>query len=137
MKIAIYQIAIERDENRLAFQSLNHIISVSNGRVPAKLYDCVFAGEVSAQTLEDIFYVFNMEHPSGYKGRSLSVSDVVEIFLASGESEFYYCEPIGFKRIRFERSKPNAERKINQALQHKQEASNYRRLLWPKRRISQ
>lgn len=90
MKIAIYQIAIERDENRLAFQSLNHIISVSNGRVPAELYDCVFAGEVSAQTLEDIFYVFNMEHPSGYKGRSLSVSDVVEIFLASGGSEFYY-----------------------------------------------
>lgn len=39
----------------------------------------------------------------GYKGRSLSVSDVVEIFLASGESEFYYCEPIGFKRIRFEK----------------------------------
>lgn len=73
MKIAIYQIAIERDENRLAFQSLNHIISVSNGRVPVELYDCVFAGEVSAQTLEDIFYVFNMEHPSGYKGRSLSV----------------------------------------------------------------
>lgn len=90
MKIAIYQIAMERDENRLAFQSLNHIISVSNGRVPAELYDCVFAGEASAQTLEDIFYVFNMEHPSGYKGRSLSVSDVVEIFLASGGSEFYY-----------------------------------------------
>ena len=106
MKIAIYQIAIERDENRLAFQSLNHIISVSNGRVPAELYDCVFAGEVSAQTLEDIFYVFNMEHPSGYKGRSLSVSDVVEIFLASGGSEFYYCEPFAL-----ERGKPNAERK--------------------------
>ena len=84
-------------------QRLNHIISVSNGRVPAELYDCVFAGEVSVQTLEDTFYVFNMEHPSGYKGRSLSVSDVVEIFLASGESEFYYCEPIGFKRIRFEK----------------------------------
>ena len=62
-----------------------------------------FLGGVSAQTLEDIFYVFNMEHPSGYKGRSLSVSDVVEIFLASGGSEFYYCEPIGFKRIRFEK----------------------------------
>lgn len=57
MKIAIYQIAIERDENRLAFQSLNHIISVSNGRVPAELYDCVFAGEVSAQTLEDMICV--------------------------------------------------------------------------------
>ena len=108
MKIAIYQIAIERDENRLAFQSLNHIISVSNGRVPAELYDCVFAGEVSAQTLEDIFYVFNMEHPSGYKGRSLSVSDVVEIFLASGGSEFYYSGSSGFA---LKRSKPNAEHK--------------------------
>ena len=65
MKIAIYQIEIERDENRLAFQSLNHIISVSNGRVPVELYDCVFAGEVSAQTLEDIFYVFNMRPATG------------------------------------------------------------------------
>ena len=83
MKIAIYQIVIERDENRLAFQSLNHIISVSNGRVPAELYDCVFAGEVSAQTLEDIFYVFKMDHTSGYKVRSLSVADVEEIILAS------------------------------------------------------
>ncbi|MFR7742986.1 MAG: YodL domain-containing protein [Acutalibacteraceae bacterium] len=89
MKIAIYQIAIERDENRLAFQSLNHIISVSNGPSPAELYDCVFAGEVSAQTLEDIFYVFNMELslPVTKGGRS-PVSDVVEIFLASGGSEF-------------------------------------------------
>lgn len=111
MKIAIYQIAIERDENRLAFQSLNHIISVSNGRVPAELYDCVFAGEVSAQTLEDIFYVFNMEHPSGYKGRSLSVSDVVEIFLASGGSEFYYCGQSGSSGFALKRSKPNAEHK--------------------------
>ena len=99
MKIAIYQIAIERDENRLTFQNLNHIISVSNGRVPAELYDCVFAGEVSAQTLEDIFYVFNMEHPSGYKGRSLSVSDVVTVS-QSGSSGFA-----------LERGKPNAEHK--------------------------
>lgn len=113
-----------------------YIISVSNGRVPAELYDCVFAGEVSAQTLEDIFYVFNMEHPSGYKGRSLSVSDVVEIFLASGEVSSITVSH-GFKRIHFGKGKPNAEHKINQALQHKQEASNYRRLLWPKRRISQ
>lgn len=66
MKIAIYQIAIERDENRLAFQSLNHIISVSNGRVPAELYDCVFAGEVSAQTLEDTA-AFLPEYPEKSK----------------------------------------------------------------------
>ncbi len=105
MKIAIYQIAMERDTNRLAFQSLERIASASNGRVPAELYDRVFSGEVAVETLEDIFYVFNMVHPQGYKGRSLSVSDVVEIALTGGESEFYYCEPIGFKRIRFEKDR--------------------------------
>lgn len=105
MKVSIYQIAIEHDANRLAFQSLERITSVSNGRVPAELYSCVFAGEVAVKTLEDIFYVFNMAHPSGYKGRSLSVSDVVEVPLTQEESQFYYCEPIGFKRICFEKSR--------------------------------
>ena len=105
MKISIYQIAMERDTSRLAFQSLERITSASNGRVPAELYDHVFSREVAVKTLEDIFYVFNMAHPQGYKGRSLSVSDVVEISLTPGESEFYYCEPIGFRRIRFEKDR--------------------------------
>lgn len=107
MKIAIYQIAMERDVNRLAFQSLDRILSAGSGRVPAELYDRVFTGEVAAETLEDIFYIFNVMYPSGYKGRSLSVSDVVEISPAQGESRFYYCEPIGFKRIRFEKERVN------------------------------
>ena len=105
MKIAIYQIAMGRDVNRLAFQRLDRIISASGGQFPTELYDRVFAGEVAVKTLEDIFYVFNMAHPRGYKGRSLSVSDVVEIALTEGKSEFYYCEPIGFRQIRFEKGR--------------------------------
>ena len=105
MKIAIYQIAMGRDVNRLAFQRLDRIISASGGQFPTEIYDRVFAGEVAVKTLEDIFYVFNMAHPQGYKGRSLSVSDVVEISLTPGESEFYYCEQIGFRRIRFEKDR--------------------------------
>lgn len=105
MKISIYQIAMERDANRLAFRSLEHMTATNGGCVSAELYDCVYAGEVAAETLEDIFYIFNAAHPSGYKGRSLSVSDVVEIVPVSGESEFYFCEPIGFKRIRFKKNR--------------------------------
>ena len=71
MKISIYQIAIERDANRLAFRSLEHMTSAGGGRIPAELYDCVYTGEVAAETLEDIFYIFNAAHPLGYKGRSL------------------------------------------------------------------
>ena len=105
MRISIYQIAIERDVNRLAFRSLEHMTADGNGHIPAELYDCVYTGEVAAETLEDIFYIFNAAHPPGYKGRSLSVSDVVEIVPVSGESEFYFCEPIGFKRIHFEKNR--------------------------------
>ena len=79
MKIAIYQIDVERDSARIAFRDLNYITSAYNGRIPTELYDCVFSGEVAAKNLEDVFYIFNMARPKGYKGRSLSVSAVVAV----------------------------------------------------------
>jgi hypothetical protein len=36
-----------------------------------------------------------------YLGRSLSVSDIVELYDESGSS-FYYCEPFGFAEISFQ-----------------------------------
>jgi hypothetical protein len=44
--------------------------------------------------LEDCFRRFQADHLPGYRGRSLSVSDVVE---AGGR--FYYCDAIGFVDI--------------------------------------
>lgn len=102
MKIAIYQIDVERDSARVAFRDLNYITSAYNGRIPAELYDCAFSGEVAAKTLEDVFYIFNMARPKGYKGRSLSVSDVVAVCHSTEEKTYYYCEPIGFKQISFD-----------------------------------
>lgn len=102
--IRIYQIDLDRDHDSRAFASyysLSHW-KVSPG-VQASLYDMVFEGSVEAKDIEDVYRIFNMEKPEGYKGRSLSVSDVVEIV----ESEdikpgFYYCDVIGFKSISFE-----------------------------------
>lgn len=102
MKIAIYQIDVERDSAYVAFRDLNYITSAYNGRIPTELYDCVFSGEVAAKNLEDVFYIFNMARPKGYKGRSLSVSDVVAVCHSSEEKTYYYCEPIGFKPISFD-----------------------------------
>lgn len=42
MKIAIYQIDVERDSAHVAFRDLNCITSAYNGRIPTGLYDCVF-----------------------------------------------------------------------------------------------
>ena len=44
---------------------------------------------------------FNIDKPEEFKGRSMSVSDVVEVTNDQGNAAFYYCDNIGFKKIEF------------------------------------
>ncbi len=44
--------------------------------------------------LEDLYYIFNMKHPSDYRARSLSVSDVVTL-----DGKSFYCDDIGWKGL--------------------------------------
>jgi len=44
--------------------------------------------------LEKLFCKYNIDHPAGYKGRSLSVSDVVKL-----NDKYYYCQPFGWDEI--------------------------------------
>lgn len=48
--------------------------------------------------LEEIYEEFNKSNPAGYKGRNLSVSDVIAIN-KNGKVLYYYVEPIGFKLL--------------------------------------
>ena len=110
MKIKIYQVNMERDEDRTAFMGMDqreHFLP--SPELDSSIYDCVFDGEVDCKGLEDVFQMFNINHPEGYRGRSLSVSDVVEIVEAEGvEPSFYFCDSIGFKKVAFdpEQTKP-------------------------------
>lgn len=107
MKVKIYQINMERDENRVAFMGYD-FLSKSQGSpdVNSRIYDKVFEGEVNCFTLEKLYEIFNREHPAGYKGRSMSVSDVVEIVDGNtGKSYFHFCDSFGFKNITFEPDK--------------------------------
>lgn len=45
----------------------------------SEIYDKVFEGEAECGTLEEVYQMFNRDHPDGYRGRSLSVSDVIEV----------------------------------------------------------
>ena len=51
--------------------------------------------------------MFNVDHPEGYTGRSLSVSDVVEFV---GEGVCYFCDILGFKIVRFAHEARKEER---------------------------
>ena len=47
--------------------------------IDSAIYDEVFSGTVGCTDLEDVYRMFNVDRPKGYTGRSLSVSDVVQV----------------------------------------------------------
>ena len=103
MDIAIYQVNMGRDHNRVAFQSIDELERFQgSSEIESEIYDKVFEGEVSCENLEDVYRMFNLDHPKGYKGRSLSVSDVVEVIGADVESTYNFCDSIGFQKVSFD-----------------------------------
>lgn len=105
MKITIYQIVPDLDHNHLMFRDLRFIKKASGNRIPAELYKSVYHGNLAVESPEDVFYIFNVAHPEGYTGRSVSVSDVVKFYAPSGGSRFYFCDTIGFQEIEFDEGK--------------------------------
>lgn len=80
MKINIYQINHERDTHRVAFVDTKYLEKAQgNSAINSKIYDKVFSGNVDCKTLDDVYSRFNTDQPTGYRGRSLSISDVVEV----------------------------------------------------------
>lgn len=99
MKVKLFQIAPEKDRYDLIFMSYD--FTMSKAGIRESTYELVFDGEVDAKRLEDIYYIFNQKLPKGYRGRSMSVSDVV---WADGLGTFF-CDSFGFQKIKFKQSK--------------------------------
>ena len=95
MKIKLYQIAPEKDDKNLMFMGFE--FTILHGGINAGSYELVFDGDLPAQTAEDVFRIFNLEHPNGYRGRSMSVSDIV--WMAG--IGYWFCDSIGFRQIKF------------------------------------
>lgn len=96
MQIRIYQLLPIDSNCDKIFEPYKNDISID-----MRDYDCVFEGAVDAHDLEDVFYIFNCQRPEGFVGRSLSVSDLVEVceWVDYTPIGLYYCDSIGFKRI--------------------------------------
>lgn len=102
MNIAIYQVNMDRDNDNVAFLNYENLERFQGSNmINSKIYDKVFEGEVDCGSLEEVYRMFNIDHPDGYRGRSLSVSDVVEV-ASEGKSTFYFCDSISFKEIAFD-----------------------------------
>ena len=105
-EFSIYQINTDRDDNRVCFLGLDTLERFQHSKaVDPALYDQVYDGKLDCSSLETIYEKFNIDHPADYKGRSLSVSDVVEIRGSDTLNPgFYFVDSIGFKSISFDKS---------------------------------
>ena len=105
-EFSIYQINTDRDDNRICFLGLDTLERFQHSKeVDPVLYDRVYDGKFDCNSLETIYEKFNIDHPADYKGRSLSVSDVVEIRESDTLNPgFYFVDSIVFKLISFDKS---------------------------------
>lgn len=105
MKVSVYQIVPELDQKGILFQDLARVKEAGGGRIPSEIYECIYSGELPVTNPEQVFVKCNCEHPEGYKGHSMSVSDVVEFQYETGESKFFFCDSWGFPEVVFDANK--------------------------------
>ena len=92
MKVRIYQINKELDTESALFMGFD--FAEKHGGVAPSTYMCVFDGSLDFSDIEEVYALCNAEHPIGYYGHSLSVSDIVET-----DDGCYFCDSIGFKKL--------------------------------------
>lgn len=95
-KFSIYQ--LKESARDKMFLDLD-FLARKNAKPDINDYEEVFSGTIEGDsdisTLEDLFYIFNLDHPKGYDGHSLSVSDVVKL----NDDALWYCDSFGWKKI--------------------------------------
>lgn len=72
----------------------------SKFRLTESRYEKVYEATATKEedSLDKIYHKFNLEKPEGYKGHSLSMSDVV-VLNVDGVRKAWYCDDIGFKEM--------------------------------------
>ncbi len=67
-------------------------------------YDLVYMGslrrkeQTTGEILESLYERFNLHHPDDFRGRSLSVSDVI-VLREDGRNHAYFVDSFGFKQV--------------------------------------
>lgn len=100
MRIRVYQVRSGGENIRLIFSSSQELEmwGYSLTALPRAAYDLVFDGELEARDLDAVYSRLQLRKhlvPDGFEGRSLSVSDVIEI-IERGDSLLCEAEGLWF-----------------------------------------
>lgn len=99
---AIYQ--LKRDDTTADIRFMNSEYLQKKGIEPQyENYELVYTGALTKdgsqiEKLEDLYRIFNVEHPHDFSGHSLSVSDIVALKQA-GVVSYHYVDSIGYKEL--------------------------------------
>ena len=99
---AIYQ--LKRDDATADLRFMNSEYLQKKGIEPQyENYELVYTGALTkdgsqVEKLENLYRIFNIEHPQDFTGHSLSVSDIVALKQASVVS-YHYVDSIGYKEL--------------------------------------
>ena len=97
-RYAIYQITDHSKGREYQFMGLDFVTS-HDMTVDAADYAFIYGRRLSGEeTLDSLYEKFNLHHPAGYQGHSLSVSDVV-VMQRDGQTKAYYVDSFGFKEL--------------------------------------
>ena len=95
---SIYQLKRGEDMRDYSFASLEMLDKMGLTVNPDNYEKVYEAPKTAEDTLDSIYYRFNMEHPADFRGHSLSVSDVI-VFHENGVDTAHYVDSYGFKTI--------------------------------------
>ena len=99
---AIYQ--LKSDDSTADIRFMNSEYLQKKGIEPQyENYELVYTGALTKdgsqiEKLEDLYRIFNVEHPQNFVGHSLSVSDIVALKQA-GVVSYHYVDSIGYKEL--------------------------------------
>ena len=96
---SIYQIPAGPDGRDFRYRPYEEL-QAAGLTVDRKNYELIYTAPLDGKTtLEDIYRTFNADdRPAGFRGHSLSVSDVV-VINRGGKEEAHYCDSIGFTPV--------------------------------------
>ncbi len=99
---AIYQ--LKSDDSTVDIRFMNSEYLQKKGIEPQyENYELVYTGALTKdgsqiEKLENLYRIFNIEHPQDFTGHSLSVSDIVALKQA-GVVSYHYVDSIGYKEL--------------------------------------
>ena len=99
---AIYQ--LKRDDATADIRFMNSEYLQKKGIEPQyENYELIYTGALTKdgsqiEKLEDLYRIFNIEHPQDFTGHSLSISDIVALKQA-GVVSYHYVDSIGYKEL--------------------------------------